>query len=392
MKRLSYRLLMALGLLAGGQLTVTAGDSESWVCYAPTGAARPVPSPGDNCEFNCILAENSGGYVAVWDDATNHGVILEQRAGGGAQIWQQRLALATNETTRVVLGSASRVLWCSAQRWVFLQRDTGAIVSTDRWDQPRLDPNKIIIQNDILHVINNDVAARFDTNMNPLGSVSAAPPEGLWSSYAGNWLLDLSARTNHGIQTVSITTGQPTQVTLPTTTEGGYTEHRVLGANAASLFVVSSINWPTDTLHYFTLFSGNGVLFQKRMSFNETITGATPLPDGWLLSTRSLGETFPKHYLFKVDTNGTIHPHLLIAPSSPQSYVALNTSPPRVLHVIDSRHLEILDATAKPWWQWWFGGGTLMYPPVDLLQSTGVTPQVGTTNYFWMSPICPNNR
>lgn len=383
-------LLTILGMLTVGIPPVRA-DSSSWVCYAPVGTASPVPSPNGTSAINCIMADNSGGYVAVWDDATNSNVILEDRGADGTQFWQQTLALAAGEDTRVVLGSATRVLWCSAQRWVSFDRGSGATVTTGPWDQPGLDPTKVIIQNDILYFVNAGIAWLFDTNMIPQGSVFAAPPEGLWRSYAGAWLIDMSARTDYCIRMVAIATGIQTEIPLPTSTEGGYTEHHVLSADSNTLFVLSSISWPTNTLHFFTLTDGNNILLQEQMSFNETVTGATALSDGWLISARSLGSTYPTHYLYKVDSSGGIHPHLRIDPAAPQSYVALNTLPPRVLHIIDAGHLEIFNTNVNPWTQWWMDGYTLMYPTVDVLQPGSAPLPIGSTNYFWMSSICPNN-
>ena len=271
--------LALLGMLAVRPPPVRA-DSSSWVCYSPAGAGRAVPSPDGSSVFNCFLPDNSGGYVAVWDEATNSTVILEDRGASGTQLWQQTLGMAAGENTRVVLGSAARVLWCSAQRWVFLDRGSGTVVTTGAWNQPGLDPSKVIIQNDVLYIINGTVAAVYDTNMTQLPAVSAAPPEGLWRSYAGAWMIDMSARTNYCIRVASILTGVQTDLPLPATLPGGYTEHHVLGANTNVLFVLSSINWPANTQHYFTLCNATNILFQEQMTFNETVTGAAALNDG----------------------------------------------------------------------------------------------------------------
>ena len=405
-------LLVATAWLVGRPLTAQADETESWYCYAPEGDARPVPCPTETSVFNCLLPENSGGYVAVWDDGANNNVIIEHQSATNTQTWRRDLSLATDESTRVVLASINRVLWCSAQRWVFLDRDTGTNVSTGSWDHPLLAAEKIIIREDIMYVIKEEttscfdtniivgsdedlslmVAYRFDTNMTALGTVFVAAPQGLWASYAGSWLLDLSSRSSHSIRVVSIATGAQTEIPLPTDVEDGYTEHRVLSANADTMFVVSSINWPTTTLHYFTLFDGNGVIFQNRMSCQESITGATPMPNGWLLSARSLGETTPGHYLFRVDPDGAVHAQLRIRPSAPQNYIALNTEPPRVLHVIDARNLEIIEVAAKPWWYWWLDGSVFLTPNVEVLHPSERDAPIGSTSSFWLTPICPNTK
>jgi hypothetical protein len=387
----------------GRPLTAQADETESWYCYAPEGAAQPVPYPNESSTFNCILPENSGGYVAVWDDATNSLVILEHRSATGVQTWTNTLFLATNENTRVVLASTNRVLWCSAQRWVFLNRDTGAIVATAAWDHPLLDPNKIIIRDrydvglgkDILHVINSGTATAylFDTNMTARGSCLAAPPQGLWASFAGTWLIDLSNRTNHSIRVALLTDlDNPRDIPLPTTLDGGYTENRVLSADTNTMYVLSSINWPTITLHYLTLFNGDGIIFQNRMSCRESFTGVTAMPNGWLLSARTIGATVAEHYLFRVDTDGGVNPQLRIYPSAPQNYIALNTDPPRVLHVIDAAHSEIFTVTSEPWWHWWLDGSVFLTPNVEVLRSSEHDAPIGSTSSFWLTPICPNTK
>lgn len=385
-------LLVATAWLVSRPLAAHADETGSWYCYAPEGVAQPVPYPNASCTFNCILPENSGGYVAVWDDATNSLVILEHRSAISIQTWQQPIALETNENTRVILGSATRILWCSAQRWVFLDRDTGQTVATAAWDQPLLDPNKIIIRSNILYVINSGVAQLFDTNMTAIGSCDAEPPQGLWASFAGTWLIDLSNRTNHNIRVASIATGARSEIPLPTNLDGGYTEHRVLSADANAMYVLSSINWPTITLHYLTLFNGSGIIFQNRMSCQESFTGVTAMPNGWLLSARTIGATVSEHYLFRVDPDGAVHAQLRIHPSAPQNYIALNTEPPRVLHVIDATHLEIFMVTAEPWWHWWLDGSVFLTPPVEVLRSSEHDAPIGSTSSFWLTPICPNTK
>ena len=387
-------------------------DWEAWLCYAPVGAPRPVSCPSATGVFNCILPENSGAYVAVWDDAANTSVIIEHQSVTNGQTWQQTLSMGADESTRVVMASSDRVLWCSAQRWVYLDRNTGQPVSSGEWDQPLLDPEKIIIRDDVMYVIKEEtascydtnitaeseadvsimVAYRFDTNMTSLGTVFVAAPQGLWASYAGSWLIDLSNRTNHDIRVVSITTGVQTEIPLPTSLEDGYTEHRVLSANADTMFVLSSINWPETSLHFLTLFDANGVIFQNRMRCRESITGVTAMPNGWLLSARSLGESAPAHYLFRVTPDGAINVQLSIEPSAPQNYIALNTTPPSVLHVIDGTHLEIIRVSAEPWWFWWFDGRSFLSPDVEVLTPSAVNAPIGSTNSFWFTPICPNSK
>ena len=403
-------LLAAVVWLASGPRAAVADESESWICYAPEGAARPVVRPIAEAKFYGLLAENDGGYVAVWDDSVNGSVIVEHQSPTNTQTWQQTISVAEDEGTRVVLASTNRVLWCSPQRWVFLDRENGQIVTTGTWNFPLLDPEKIIIRDDIMYVIKEEsasgfdtnivagsewdigimVAYRFDTNMTALGAVSVAAPQGVWASYAGSWLLDLNNRSSHSIRVVSITTGVQTEIPLPTDLEDGFTEHRVLSANDSSMFVLSSINWPETTLHYFTLFNADGILFQRRMSCQESFTGVTALTNGWLVSTRSLAESTPKHHLFRVDPNGNLHAQMRIEPATPQNYIALNTEPPRVLHVIDGTRMEIIDVTSGLWWQWWLRGRTFFNPAVETLQSSAISAPIGSTGSFWLTPICPN--
>ena len=387
-------LLAAVAGLAGQLSSALADDTwdwDHWAFYSPSGAARPVPRPTETCRFNSLMPENSGGYVAVWDDAANNLVLLEHRSATNTQTWQMTLTLATDETTRVVLSSANRVLWCSAQRWVFLDRATGTNIATETWDQPMLDAQKVIIRDDILHFINDGYAYRYDTNMTALPTLTAEPPQGYWFSYAGTWLVDQSSRTSHSIPFAIIATGVRGEIPLPTDLEDGYTDHRVLSADSESVFVLSTINWHTTTLHYFTLFNASGILFQRRMSCMETITGVTTLTNGWLLSAQSIGQASPKHYLFRVDPTGAVHAQLRIDPAAPQNYLAMNTVPPRVLHIIDEANMEIIDVEAMSGFGWWMGR-TFLNPVVETLSSSSATAPIGSTNYFWSTPICPNNQ
>ena len=390
MKKQAYLLLAVM--LTVWVFSARADSFEDWVCYGPTGSPRPVTIPDIPSVFNCFFPENAGGYVAVWDQAANGTVLVERRNRSGAQLWSNSINLAEDENTRIVLTSASRVLWCSAQRWIFLDREGGTNVATGEWDQPNLDGNKVVVQNDILYVINGEGASSYDTNMNQLDSVSVAPPEGFWCAFGGTWLLDTSARTDYCIRIAGIDTGLQTEIPLPAVVPGGYVEHHVLSANGNSIFVLSTISWPGSASHFFTLCTGDGCAFQKELDFDETVTGTAPLGDGWLISTRSVGNTFPLHYLYKIDSDGNLEPHAQINPAMPQSYVALNTSPPTLLHVIDSSHLEVYDAAMAPWWHYWLNGNGLVYPTVNLLHSLELPIATGTTNYFWMSPICPNNK
>ena len=390
MKKQAY-LLLAVALTAW-VFSARADSFEDWVCYGPTGSPRPVTTPDIPSVFNCFLPENAGGYVAVWDQPANGTVLLERRSRDGAQLWNSSVNLAAEENTRIVLASASRILWCSAQRWIFLDREGGTNVATGEWDQPNLDANKVVIQNDILYIINGDGASSYDTNMNQLDSVSVAAPKGFWCAFGGAWLLDTSARTEYCIRIADIDTGSRTEIPLPATVPGGYVEHHVLSANRSSIFVISTISWPGSASHYFTVCTAAGCTFQNELDFNETITGTAPLDDGWLISTRSVGSTTPQHYLYKIDSAGNVQPHTQIDPALPQSYVALNTTPPTLLHVIDSSHLEVYDTTAAPWWNYMLNGTALLYPSVNLLHSLELSIPTGNTNYFWMSSINPNNK
>ena len=364
---------------------------ERTTYYSTSGTARTVAAPNSTCRFNCILPENSGGYVAVWDDPTNSTVLIEKRSSALTQVWQRSITLSSNENTRVVLNSATRVLWCSAMRWVFLERSTGTLLDTATWSQPLLDPQKVIIRNDILHFISDGIAYRYDTNMIPLTAVTAEPPQGYWASFAGTWLVDLSNRKSHSIRFASIATGEQGEISLPCTAEDGYTDHRVLSANSDRLFVLSSINWPTNTLHFFTLFNLNGVIFQRRMACMETVTGVTALTNGWLVSAQSIGQTVPRSYLYRLDTAGYPTPQLRIEPASAQTYIAMNTLPSRVLRVSDSSDLAIMDVSPMSGFGWWFGRTIINPDVVTLLVTANTMAPVGSTNYFWLSTICPSN-
>lgn len=392
MKNRMFPWLVLAFCLAGGRGLVRADDIwDSGVFYAPTGNPRPIVAPSGTAQFNCILPENSGGYVTVWDDATNRLVVVRGTTAADTHPWLQQVTLGDGENTRVVLGSATRVLWCSAQRWVFLDRASGTVLSTATWDQPLLDPQKVILRDEILHFISDGLAYRFDTNMTQLATVIAEPPQGYWASYAGAWLVDLSNRRSHSVRFASIGNGLQGEIPLPTSLAEGYTDNRVLSANSETMLVLSTINWPDTTLHYFTLFNADGILWQRRMSAMETITGVTALTNGWLLSAQTVGETTPKHYLFRMDPNGRIYAHLRLNSATPQSYLALNTLPPRLLHVVNSTTFELLDVAVQSGWGWWTGKTFFDPAIVDLRSSTAKAP-VGSTNSFWCTAICPNNQ
>lgn len=392
MKTRLFLLMAVTAWLAGRPLDASADEWGHWTCYSPSGTPRAIPYPSPTCQLNSLLPENNGGYVALWDDVTNRVVVLERQSPERVQIWAHGYVLETNENSRVILGSSTRILYGSAQRWVLLDRDTGTNVATAEWDQPHLDPNKIIIADNILHIVNGGVASRYDTNMNEYPSVEARPPQGFWASYAGTWLIDLGNRTNHSVRVALISDLVQRDIPLPAPYAGGYADHRVLSADSTRLFVMSSINWPTNIIHYFTLIDRSGVLFQKSMACMEIFTGVTALNDGWMISARSVGRTTPRHYLFSVNPDGEISAQLRIDPSTPYHYVALNTDPPRLLHIMAGGAMEISEVASLPWWSWWSAGKTYIDPDVETLYDSMVNAPVGGTNNFWITPICPSPK
>ena len=262
------------------------------------------------------------------------------------------------------------------------ESDEGIALTSATTGWPTADWGDVLIQR---------VDYRYDTNMTALTTLTAEPPQGYWFSYAGTWLVDQSSRESHSIRYALIATGVQGEIPLPTDLEDGYTDHRVLSADSESVFVLSTINWPTTTLHYFTLFNASGIIFQRRMSCMETITGVTSLTNGWLLSAQSIGQANPKNYLFRVDPTGAVHAQLRIDPAAPQNYLAMNTVPPRVLHIMDEANMEIIDVEAMSGFGWWMGR-SFLNPAVETLRGSPATAPVGSTNYFWITPICPSNK
>jgi hypothetical protein len=360
-----------------------------------TNSCLPAPNPTGASSINSLMPENDGGYIAVWDDPTNNTAIVEHRDGTGTQTWQRTFPTTDLEDTRVVFTSASRTLWCSPQRWFFMDNASGATVASGLWDLPDLDPHQIIIQNGVLYVISGNTALAFDTNMTSLGTITHSLPAGYWRCYEGTWLVNQRNRTEHTIRIASLDAGLQVvgtcEIPLVTDTEGGYAEHRVLSADANTLFVASSLNWGTAGMTFFTLFDRSGnVLFQNRMPGSESLTASAVLEDSWLLSGLILDGSRARQYLMEVDRRGVPHRHVLVEVESerPQRYIVLNTFPPRALRTGDDNRLAICNLVRAKWGQI---KNRAVYTPTYIWRPTEALAPTASTNYFWLTTTRLNN-
>ena len=397
MKTFLALLMPVTMLLLSLQTRSLAQESDFWWPYRVGTGSLAMPNPTGTNTLNCVLPENSGGYVAVWDAGDS--AIVERRNSLGNQLWTWSPPTplpVQSELTRVVYGGPNRVLWCSTMRWFFLDNTNGLPVSNGLWSLPYLDPSRIIIQDDNLHVLYGNNASVYNTNMEFQATLTdLAMPSGYWQSYAGAWLVDHSTRRDYFIRVAPLNAGlqvgDPFHIALPSETTGGYVDHRVLGADAGALFVVSTIHWAPlgrSRLYYTLLDRTGGVRFQHRVVCNQIITGSAVLAGGgWLLSTQFLGEAQPRQSLFIVDSLGRPYWQVVIAGTDPVQYQVLNTSPPRVLRFANETSLAIHPAVPTHWLDVW---ESLLLPSTDWVSDPPPAP-VGGTNHFWNTPIRVNN-
>jgi hypothetical protein len=364
--------------------------------YVIGAAMQSLTGPDGTNRLNCVLPENNGGYVAVWD--VGNTAVVERRSPAGSQLWTwapPEPLPVDNELTRVVLGGRDRVLWCSTMRWYFLGLTNGTPVSSGAWSLPYLDPGRIIVQNDNLHVLYGSNASVYDTNMVFQGTLTGVTlPEGYWKTAGGTWLIDLSTRTNYAIRLATLDAGlqigTPFQIPLPPTTSGGYVDHRVLGADTNAILVVSSVHWPAlvQTRHFFSTVDRSGTLRSRHsMDCNQIVTGSVPLATGWLLSAQFLGEIQPRQSLYVVDEFGRPHWQVLMPNTAPAQYRILNSHPPRVLRFADDTSLTIHPTTQVNWCE---VINSLVWPSTSWDETVYPAPLSGT-NHFWNTAIRLNN-
>ena len=165
--------LTAIALLLGSGLAARASSTDGYIM--DLSSVRTLTPPGADASFNSIIGENSGAVVVVWD--VENGSIVQRCSPQGAEVWRQSFTwIAEGECSRVLLGSGTHTLWCSPYRWALIDNATGTITRQDNWSMPDLDPNKIIHQNNVLHIVSGNTAYLYDTNMNFLGQSSVAIP------------------------------------------------------------------------------------------------------------------------------------------------------------------------------------------------------------------------
>jgi len=395
---MKHRWLVPVLIAAALDAAVWTGRAQTWettLFYKLGESGMTVACPSEAQELNCLLGENSGGYVAVWD--TVDSAIVERRDAAGTPLWAWMPPTPlpeTNELTRVVLSSRTHTLWCSAQRWFFLDNTNGAPVRAGLWTLPYLDPSRIIIQNDNLYVLYGANASIYNTNMEFQGTIPTAIPEGYWQSFAGSWLVDLRSRTNNAVRLATLEPGIQVSRTwefgLPSTVPNGYTDSRVLGADTNSILLLSSIHWPAlaRTSHYFSLVDRAGnVGFQHQMEGNCLVTGHAVVEDGWLLSARYFAETESRHVLYRADAYGRPHLQVVMDTGSSKQYRVLNTRPPRAVSISSPLDCTIHPIVPVPLSEVFF---SLIWPPLAWSEFPSPAP-LGTTNAFWMTPIHLNN-
>lgn len=364
--------------------------------YVMGAALHTLSGPEGTNRLNCVLPENDGAYVAVWDVGSS--ALIERRSAAGSQLWTWAPPTplpVDNELTRVVLSGRDRVLWCSTMRWYYLNLTNGVPASSGAWSLPYIDPGRIVVQNDQLHVLYGSNASVYDTNMTFQGTLSDINlPEGYWTAAGGAWLIDHSARTTYAIRLATLDAGlqigTPFSIALPPTTEGGYVDHRVLGADTNAILVLSSVHWPTltRTRHYFSTVDRTGTLRSRHSTdFNQIVTASVPLATGWLLSAQFLGETLPRQSLFVVDGFGRPHWQVLMPNTAPVQYRILNSNPPRVLRFAEDTSLTIHPTSQV---EWWTVLDSLIWPSTSW-DTTGFPAPLSGTNHFWNTAIRLNN-
>lgn len=364
--------------------------------YQLLAAAQTLQGPEGTNRLNCVLPENSGGYVAVWD--VGRSAVIERRNAAGAQLWSWApptpLPLDI-ELTRVVLSGRGRLLWCSPVRWYFLDHTNGVPVSSGLWSLPYLDPSRIVIQEDRLYVLYGTNASEYDTNMVFRGTLTGvAMPEGYWQAVGGSWLIDLGARQTYAIRLArldpALQIGTPFEVALPATDAAGYVDHRVLGADTNAILVASSVHWPAQgrSVQYFSTIDRSGTLRSRHQTdCNQIVTGSIPLSNGWLLSAQFLGESQPRQSLFAVDQWGRPHWQVLMPNTAPAQYRILNANPPRVLRFAQETNLTIHPASQV---HWSTVASSLVWPSTTW-DSMGFPAPLGSTNRFWNIAVWRNN-
>lgn len=383
-------------------------DYDVWVFLRPfdLGAgSRAIPAPAWTNSLNTFIPDNDGSYVAIWDleDANvTAGALVERRDAAGNQLWTWSPPEPKPdplESTRAVIAGRTHLLWASSQRWFYLALADGSITRSNEWSLPYLDATRLVPQNDLLYVLFDTYASVYDTNMDRIGVIELNWPAGYWRVYNGTWMLDLSQRTNRTLRVArlgaNLTPLGVTSIPLEHDREGGYLEHRVLGANPTHLFVASSLNWPDATTTYFTCLDSEGrVAFQHRLHANQMITGATLLTNGWLISAHFLGEPSTRHVLYRLDNRGRPYWQVSFASSPIQQNVALNTNPPRLLRFNNSTPWEMRDLARYDWWTLW---GRLLWNSSQGVslewdsRAFDISGLLGDTNYFWREPVRPNN-
>ncbi len=408
----TFAILPALAL-SGAALLGRAQETD-WTPYDLGSTTTGLTVP-DGATLNSFVPDKNGGYVALWDDA--EGPYLERRNPDGVQRWWWQPPLPKppgEEVSRALITSRTHVLWCSAQRWFYLSLEDGSVTRSNEWSLPYLDAIKLVPQGDLLYVVygggeGGEVASVYDTNMVRLvgsgpnwdperGVVKLNWPAGFWRPYAGAWMVDLNSRTTRTLRVATL--GEELQATavyefpLSHSRSGGYLEHRVLGANAGALFVVSSLHWPDHTTHYFTHVTAAGrVTFQHRLEAHQLITGAAVLPNGWLISAQWLRPDEAYHTLYRVDQYGRPLWQVRAPDNAEESHVLQNTNPPWVLRFQGSQPWE-LRRTKESTWLDVLGRVFSELPYYSLAwdgNATDISSLIGNTEYFWLEPTWLNN-
>lgn len=353
-----HSLIVAGALL--GSVVPGNGQSLFFQAFVKVDPSKQIPAPSADSVINCVCPENSGGYVAVWDQSVSGNAVVEHHDEFNALIWRQVIApTSTNENTRLVLAGTDRVLWGSAFRWLLLDQATGNILRSGEWNYPDLDTRKVILRNDQFYIQQGQQITGYNRDVDCTGTVSSGLEEGRWDVVEGSWLIDRQDRTNHVLRIAtlddSLQAVNVREVSLPCSTGGGYVSHLALGANDETLVVASSIEWTPKTLHIFSQVTRDGVvLWQTRVQGSEHLTGSAILNNGWLLSGIDFAYPQGPQFLRLLDFCGwpQARQHDTTSDSQRWEYVVVNTAPPRLLHTITDNNLEIFDLAvvqSPPW-------------------------------------------
>jgi hypothetical protein len=381
------RILITAALL----LATTVSSEAGFTAYVTAPPGKTLVPPSADSVFSTIRPENSGAYIAVWDQTNSPSSVMERRDASNALVWQQVLTNSLGESTRLVLVGKGTVVWASGSCWTLLDQQTGAILRSGNWNFPTLDPRKLIVRSDAFYVQQGNQITGFNTNMDCIGTVTTALEEGRWDVVEGTWLIDRTARTNHILRVATLNDALQAvniqEIPLLTSRAGGYVSHMPLGANGSMLVVASTLEWTPDTLQFFTMVTRDGeVLWQNTVSGSMHLTGSAVLTNGWLLSGIDFAkpETQNRQYLLVIDACGWPQPRQYYDPSLRWEFIVLNANSPRLLQSQDDGRLVLYNLVVTNWTPWWMDTTD---PWSEFWIGPAFIPDTSTG--YWSTPTSP---